>query len=98
MRKQIDRHINVDQISLDVFAPTGRGQNSKYGDGVLFADVQEIRLPDGFADGKIILHVLEHVPKLMQAFDNLKAVLKPHPDSFVYIEVPCHPVQGTAED
>lgn len=59
----------------------------KYSDLVLHADVVNLSLPTNFAQGIIILHVLEHISKLDTAFSELKRVL--HPKGWIIAEVPC---------
>jgi len=50
------------------------------------ADVQKLRFPDNFAHGVMIFHVMEHIPDIEGAFEELGRVLKP--DGWMMIEVP----------
>jgi ubiquinone/menaquinone biosynthesis C-methylase UbiE len=43
----------------------------------LHADVTNLQFPNGFANGIIILHVLEHVRELQKATEELMQVLVP---------------------
>lgn len=82
MEDKINQMTNVDQVSVDYFYP-----GYKYSDLVLHADVVNLNFPTNFAQGIIILHVLEHISKLDSAFSELKRVL--HPQGWIIIEVPC---------
>lgn len=87
---------HVDQVSLDFFAP---GYTQLYDSNhVLQGDVTNIRLPDAFADGIVILHVLEHIAALDQALQELRRVLKPT-TGWILAEVPCRPkgMNGTRD-
>ena len=84
MEKVINTFDDVDQVSVDYFYP---GYN-KYSKNVLKADVTDLRLPDNFAQGIIILHVLEHISELEKAFDELKRVLDN--TGWIFVEVPCN--------
>lgn len=75
--KQMDKMINqveprVDQVGLDYFADDYK---NLYSGSTLHGDVQNLQLPTNFANGIIILHVMEHVPELEKAFAELKRVL-----------------------
>eukprot|EP00889_Picochlorum_renovo_P007542 jgi/Picre1/34572/NNA_002040.t1 len=70
---------------MDFFQETNTG-NYKYSD-TLFGDVTKISLPDEFVDLVIILHVLEHVPRVEKALAELNRVLKPK--GSMIVEVPC---------
>ena len=82
MEKNINLISNVDQISVDYFYP-----GYKYSDLVMQADVTNLLIPTNFAQGIIILHVLEHISELEKAFSELVRVL--HPNGWIIIEVPC---------
>ena len=82
---------NVDQVSLDFFAP---GYTQLYdANHVLQGDVTNIQLPNAFADGIVILHVLEHISTLDRALHELRRVLKPT-TGWVLAEVPCRHGDG----
>lgn len=85
MQSQIQGIRSIDQISMDFFqeAKTGKYRYSE----TLFGDVTNIPLPDEFVDLVIILHVLEHVPRIEIALAELNRVLK-HEGSMI-VEVPC---------
>lgn len=85
MRSQIQGIRSIDQINMDFFQETNTG-NYKYSD-TLFGDVTKISLPDEFVDLVIILHVLEHVPRVEKALAELNRVLKPK--GSMIVEVPC---------
>lgn len=82
MEKQINKMSEVDQVSVDYFYP-----GYTYSDLVLKADVTDLEFPPNFAQGIIILHVLEHISSLDIALRELKRVL--HPSGWIMIEVPC---------
>jgi hypothetical protein len=86
MASVIDRISSVDQIGIDYFAD---GYKSKYNRKTLFGDVAKLTLFDNFADGVIILHVLEHIPDLSIALKELHRVMKP--EGWMMVEVPCNP-------
>ncbi len=73
----------VDHISLDSFAP-----GYKYSGMTLQADVSDLSFPASFADGIIILHVLEHVPQLQNAIIEIGRVIR-KATGWALIEVPC---------
>lgn len=83
MEKQLNTMERLDQVSVDFFYP---GYNI-YSELVLKADVTDLKLPDNFAQGIIILHVLEHISKLETAIDELERVL--HRFGWIMFEVPC---------
>lgn len=85
MRSQIQGIRSIDQINMDFFQETKSGKY-KYSE-TLFGDVTKISLPDEFVDLVIILHVLEHVPRIKKALSELNRVLK-HKGSMI-VEVPC---------
>jgi len=88
MEAEITVMPNVDHIGVDYFYP-----GYKYSNLTLHADVQKLSFPDGFADGIIILHVLEHVPDLQQALGELSRVLR-NESGWAFIEVPCASSDG----
>ena len=81
--KEISLIKRVDQISLDYFAP-----GYAYSPMTLSADVASLSFPDEFADGMIILHVLEHIPEIRSAVKHLSRVLR-RETGWALIEVPC---------
>jgi hypothetical protein len=83
MEAEISSFPDVDHVGLDYFYP-----GYSYSNSTLHADVQDLKIPDGFADGIIILHVLEHVPDLPQAFSELSRVLR-NESGWALVEVPC---------
>ena len=83
MEAEITVMPNVDHIGVDRFYP-----GYKYSNMTLHADVQQLSFPDGFADGIIILHVLEHIPDLQKALAELSRVLR-NKSGWAFIEVPC---------
>jgi SAM-dependent methyltransferase len=85
MEKQLNAVAHVDQVSLDYF--TGYRPKSAYSDMMLKGDISNISLPDNFADGIITFHVLEHVPVVKRAYNELHRVLRP--DGWLLVEVPC---------
>jgi SAM-dependent methyltransferase len=87
MASAIDRISTVDQVGIDYFAD---GYVAKYDKNTLFGDVTRLTLFDGFADGVIILHVLEHIPDLAVALKELHRVMKP--GAWMMVEVPCNPL------
>lgn len=84
MGKTLDQP-GVDQVSLDMFAKGYR--DGYYSQGVMYGDVTDISLPSGFADGVIIFHVLEHVPDIEKAMQELRRILSPK--GWLWVEVPC---------
>ena len=67
----IERNVrNVRLRRYDYFAP---GYEYK---GTRFADVQKIPLPRWVLDGLLVFHVLEHVPNLTLAANELRRVIK----------------------
>lgn len=72
LMKGIPSTNNIDQVGLDFFA---RDDYKSYSKNTLHADVSNLQLPPHFANGIIILHVLEHVPEIDKAFSELKRVL-----------------------
>ena len=70
-------------LELDYFAP-----GYQYARTTVAADVQNIPLQNRSLDGIIILHVLEHVPKLDRALQELHRVLRS--DGFLHHETPCY--------
>jgi hypothetical protein len=59
MEVEISSFPDVDHVGLDYFYP-----GYSYSNSTLHADVSDLQIPDGFANGIIILHVLEHIPDL----------------------------------
>lgn len=87
MVKYIDSFLpSIAQVGVDFFA---EGYSSSLYDKerTLHADVTNLKFPDNFANGIIILHVLEHIPVLETAINELIRVLSP--GGWAMIEVPC---------
>jgi hypothetical protein len=82
----------LDHISLDSFAP-----GYKYSGMTLQADVSDLSFPDSFADGIIILHVLEHVPRLHDAVNEIGRVIRKD-TGWALIEVPCWNLKAGTKD
>lgn len=86
---------NVDHVGLDFFAQGyGEPGDGHYSQFTLHADVTAIQLPTHFADGILIMHVLEHVPEYHKALKELQRVLKPD-SGWLMVEVPCFPEKST---
>ena len=73
---------------FDYFASVGGISYNTYSRTTVFADVQSIPLQNSTLDGVLILHVLEHVPRLETALDELRRVLRP--GGFMHHETPCY--------
>ena len=95
METALDLAPNVEQIGLDFFA---KGYDGKYSGSTLHADLTNLQLPTNFANGAIILHVMEHVPDLDKAKAELHRVLKNNANSWALIEVPIFSTTGKNED
>jgi SAM-dependent methyltransferase len=55
---------------------------------VIVGDCQErIELPDGYVDRVLAIHVLEHLPNLPKALDQIHRVLRP--TGFLSVVIPC---------
>ena len=83
-QKQMEKMLNlpaVDQVGLDLC----EHPYPCYGN-VMKADITSLPLPNNFGDGVIILHVLEHIPDLDKAFDELHRVTKK--EAWMLVEVP----------
>ena len=83
MEKVLNQAPNVDHIGLDFFA-----EGYSYSPLTFHADVTDLKLPPKFADGIIILHVLEHITELDTALSELHRVLKP--TGWMMFEVPSY--------
>lgn len=78
---------SIDQVGVDMFA-SGYTDGSMYdAQKTLQADVADLKFPTHFANGIIILHVLEHVRPLEKAAQELWRVLAP--GGWILMEVPC---------
>jgi SAM-dependent methyltransferase len=76
---------SIDQVGVDFFA---KGYGVNYDQKkTLHADVTALQFPTNFANGIIILHVLEHIKTLETALKEIKRVLAPA--GWALIEVPC---------
>lgn len=71
---------------MDFFQTRSTG-HYKYSDKTVFGDVTNLSLPNSFADGVIILHVLEHVPDFSRGLAELHRVLSVN--GWMMLEVPC---------
>ncbi len=91
MEAEISSFPNVDHVGLDYFYP-----GYSYSNSTLHADVQDLSIPDGFADGIIILHVLEHIPDLPKAVSELSRVLRKK-SGWALVEVPCSSSTSTKD-
>ena len=70
-------------LGFDYFA-----EGYEYEKTTVFADVQHIPLQAQALDGVFIMHVLEHVPNLKVALNELRRVLRP--GAFLHHETPCY--------
>lgn len=87
MAAQIEKLKCVDQIRVDyLLQPYARRYGSRV-HTIYHTDVQQLQYPDGFVDGAIILHVLEHVENTQQSLNELFRVLRQ--GGWMLIEVPC---------
>ena len=75
----------IDHIWVD-FKPEMYNHGGSSVTKTLFADASDLKLPDNFAHGMLMFHVLEHVPELEQALLEMKRVLKPQ--GWLLLEVP----------
>ena len=80
MERTINKATGVDQVSLDYI-----NADYRYSKHVMHADVTNIPLPDKFANGIMIFHVLEHIPDVSKALLELKRIMK----GWIMLEVPC---------
>eukprot|EP00584_Thalassiosira_punctigera_P017860 CAMPEP_0172560700 /NCGR_PEP_ID=MMETSP1067-20121228/89847_1 /TAXON_ID=265564 ORGANISM="Thalassiosira punctigera, Strain Tpunct2005C2" /NCGR_SAMPLE_ID=MMETSP1067 /ASSEMBLY_ACC=CAM_ASM_000444 /LENGTH=372 /DNA_ID=CAMNT_0013350557 /DNA_START=64 /DNA_END=1182 /DNA_ORIENTATION=+ len=83
MEKVLNAGGGIDQVSLDFMVET-----YQYSSLVMHADVTDIPLPSHFADGVVILHVLEHVPDREKAMRELRRILF-KTSGWLLVEVPC---------
>lgn len=83
MANRLDSVPFLDHIKADFFA-----ENYNYPNDTVKIDVQKISFPDGFFDGLLILHVLEHVEDDLGAMKEIYRVLKN--GGFAIIESPCN--------
>lgn len=91
MAKRLDTVPLFDHVKGDYFA-----NNYDYPNDTVTIDVQDIKFPDGFFDGLLILHVLEHVQNDLLAMRELYRVLKT--GGFALIESPCNSLADESID
>lgn len=85
MESTLNRFPELDQVSLDYLLAE---YQSGYSSHVMHADVTSIPLPNNFADGVVIFHVLEHITDLKKAMEELKRILYKNV-GWLLVEVPC---------
>jgi SAM-dependent methyltransferase len=85
MDKVISSLHQVDHIRIDYFAEGYT--SSTYNRDTYFGDITKLTLFDNFADGAIVLHILEHLVELAPALNELYRVLKRN--AWLLVEVPC---------
>jgi SAM-dependent methyltransferase len=87
LRKEIEKHSNVDYVTADLLRPNVKVK----------MDVTEIPYADDYFDAIICNHVLEHVPEDRRAMAELFRVLKP--GGWAILQVPIsHVLRETYED
>ncbi|KAA8499999.1 hypothetical protein FVE85_7584 [Porphyridium purpureum] len=82
MDSMLNQVSDMDQIGMD-FMPW------LYGPSTFFADITSIPLPTNFSDGVVVLHVMEHIPALEKATQELVRILRPK-TGWALAEVPCY--------
>jgi SAM-dependent methyltransferase len=92
MMNVINRFLpSIDQVGVDYFAESYIYDKSR----TLHADVTDLKFPDNFANGIIILHVLEHIRALETAAKEMLRVLAP--GGWIVMEVPCNQKKETKD-
>jgi SAM-dependent methyltransferase len=87
LRKEIEKHSNVDYITADLLRPNVKVK----------LDVTDIRYADDYFDAIVCNHVLEHVPDDRRAMAELFRVLKP--GGWAILQVPIsYVLRETHED
>mmetsp|Transcript_26630 Transcript_26630/g.74434 ORF Transcript_26630/g.74434 Transcript_26630/m.74434 type:complete len:313 (-) Transcript_26630:204-1142(-) len=87
-QKQME-HVLASVPDVDQFLVDKLAKGYRYNPDTLEVDITDLRFPTGFADGAILLHVLEHISEFDTALAEVGRVLR-H-GSWLLVSVPCEP-------
>eukprot|EP00211_Chloroparvula_japonica_P005340 CAMPEP_0119123946 /NCGR_PEP_ID=MMETSP1310-20130426/3707_1 /TAXON_ID=464262 /ORGANISM="Genus nov. species nov., Strain RCC2339" /LENGTH=360 /DNA_ID=CAMNT_0007113819 /DNA_START=52 /DNA_END=1134 /DNA_ORIENTATION=+ len=77
----------LDQVMVDKLV-----KGYHYNKDTLEVDVTDLYFPDNFADGAILLHVMEHITAFDKGLSEVARVMRP--GSWLLVNVPCDPNKG----